>query len=226
MDTVFVKFMQGSNQLALNDSLMAQLKLVINHYTSKSHNFDYSILIPLVSAIIGGLLAIGGQWVIKYLDGRKATNSELIEITSLCSQLRLQLFFYVNSYAYYEQNTEFQFHQHSLEQDVTAKAKLLDEHYKSNLQMLNLHKTIIEFISQFIGLVTKFTILTNHTINFKTQLDKIENFEFGYGKDYGALATLISDDQVSADITEITLIYRNSLSPLTEIINSMSSYKN
>ncbi len=225
MDTVFVKFSQGSSQLALNDSLMDQVKLITSHYTSKSHSFDYSILIPLASALLGGLLALGGQWIIKYLDSKKATANELKGITSLCSQLRLQLFFYVSSYAYFEQNTEYQLHQYSLETEAVAKAKLLDEHYKSNLEMLNQYKAIIEFISQIIGNATKFMILTNNKINFKTQFDQIEIIEFGCGKDYSGLTTLISDSQVSADIAEITQTYRNLLSPFTNIITSMSTYK-
>ena len=225
MDTVFVKFMQGSNQLALNDSLMSQLKLITNHYTSKSDHFDYSILIPLLSALLGGILAIGGQWVIEYFDSKRSTTNELKEITTVCSQLRQQLFFYVSSYAYFEQNTEYQLHQYTLEKDSVAKAKFLDEHYKSNLEMLNLYKNIIEFISQFIKNSAKFTILTNHKIDFNTQFAAIEAIEFGYGKDYSSLKTLIPDDQVSADITEITLIYRNLLTPFAQIISGMTSYK-
>jgi len=225
MDTVFVKFTQVSNRLILDDSLITQLNLVSNHHVNKSYSFDYSVLIPLFSAITGGLLTILGQWAIKHHDWKKEKKNEFNDILSIASQLKIQLYFYFSSYAYSAQNTEYQLHQYHLETDITNKAKFLDEHYKSNIETLNLHKNIIEIISQFVAKATKFMILSNQKISFNTEFDEIEKIEFGDGKDYSSFTTLISDSQVSADIAELTESYRGLLSPFSSIIARMSSYK-
>lgn len=224
MDTVYLKPANGANTIGLNDSLMNQLKLVTNHYTSGQDHFDYSVLLPLVAAIVGGIIAIGGQWVIKTLELKRTTHSEIKEIVSTLTKLKTQLHFYFSSYAYCEQNTEYQYHQYKMETDDAIKKKLLDEHYKSNTEMLIQHKLIVDTIADFVGRVKKCSILVKGKISFDEEVKAIEAFEFGYCKEYCNLPLLIADDQVSADIKELTETYRGILmAPLSAIINKCST---
>jgi|GEM_PF-2487781 len=225
MDTLYLKSANGANTIGLNDSLMSQFKLIANHYTSQTSHFDYSILIPLISAIIGGIIAIGGQWTIKRFELNRSTRLEIKEIVANLAKLKTQLHFYFNSYAYYEQNTEYQYHQYKLETDAESKKKLLDEHYKSNIEMLSQHKLIIDTISSCIGYVKKFSILIKEKISFDNEITEIEGFEFGYCKEYSSHTTLLSDDQVSKDINELTQKYREILTPLSTIITNMGQLK-
>lgn len=180
-----------------------------------------SIILSLLSAFLGGVIAIGGQCFIKYLEEIKLKKNKFNEIISNSTKLKIQLFFYFNNYAYYEQNTEYQYNQYNLEVNSIYKNKYLEEHYKSNQEMIEIQKTIINIISDFIGNATQFLILTNNKVSFKNEFDKINKIEFGFGKDYSAEIHLVSDDQVGEDIIELTKKYRNFITPFSEIISKM-----
>ncbi len=68
-------------------------------------------------------------------------------------------------------------------------------------------------------------ILIKHKIDFNDQIKEIETWQFGSAKGYADLETLISDEQVSEDISELTEIYRRLMVPVSEILNKMISYK-
>lgn len=213
-----------SDTLFLADSIMYQLKELVSYTTEKKEATNPAIT-PLVSAIIGGLLAISGQWIIKIYDSHTNKRDNLRQIIAKCSQLKTQLHFYFGSYAYYEQNTEYQHLQYRLSKQDSEKQKILDEHYKSNLEFMSLHKQIIDLIADFVGQTSKFENISSYKISFKTDLDLITEIQFGYGKSYESYTTAIADDQVSSDINELAEIYRELLSPFTSIISSMQSFK-
>lgn len=125
MDTSKVYLIQDAKSIEIQDSLVSHLEQLTFHYINKPHNFDYSILIPLASAILGGILAITGQWVIKSIDRRSERVNSKIEIKSYISMLMCQLSFELKDLAYFKQNTELQLLYHRLENDPAKKRSIM-----------------------------------------------------------------------------------------------------
>jgi len=213
-----------SDTLFLADSILHQLKELVS-YTTEKKEVTNPAIISLVSAIIGGILAISGQWIIKIYDSQTKKRNDLRQIIAKWSQLKTQLHFYFGSYACYEQNTEYQHLQYRLSTQDSEKQKILDEHYKSNLEFMSLHKQIIDLIAEFVGHASKFENISSYKISFKIDLESITEIQFGYGKSYESYTTAIADDQVSSDINELADKYREILSPFTAIISSMQHFK-
>ncbi len=221
MDTSKVYLIQDAKSIEIQDSLVSHLEQLTFHYINKPHNFDYSILIPLASAILGGILAITGQWVIKSIDRRSERVNSKIEIKSYISMLMCQLSFELKDLAYFKQNTELQLLYHRLENDPAKKTKYYEEHYKSNSNIWECDKSISNTISSIGAHIVKYQMKSKIAIDIQNLITNIQEMNFETAKDYSHLSIIPDENTIKLDIDELHLKYISKFTIINSIINKV-----
>ena len=66
------------------------------------------MIMPLIYALLGGILTLTGQLFIKYIDRIYESRNSKMEIKSIVSMQLCLLSFQIKDLAYFKQNTELQ----------------------------------------------------------------------------------------------------------------------
>jgi hypothetical protein len=210
-----------NNQETKLDSIINLVNLLIGEGNNNSIGFDYSKFVPLGAAFLGALIAIFGQWFFKYLDRKNEKKREIKFIISQCYKLQTQIKYQIRDLSYFKQNTEFQLVSHRLENDINTKAKYYDEHYKSNLNIWEVEKSIYLTLSEFVSNIKNYILLLNKKNFFDVELNKLQNIEFEIAKDYTKLTILPELNEVNNDILDLKMKILELFKPMDIILKGM-----
>jgi hypothetical protein len=213
--------MDTTKAFLIRDSLVYQLEQITKHHPSNPHDLVYSALVPLVPVLIGGILALLGQFIIKRIERNNESTKLKIEIKSNISMQLCQLSFQLKDLAYFKQNTELQLIYYKLEVEEIKKRKYYDEHYKSNLNIWECEKLISSTISSIGGHLVKYQMISNLPINIQNLITTIQGLNFETAKDYSNYSEIPSDNEISKDIADLHSKFLTKVYDINQIINKI-----
>jgi len=184
-------------------------------------NSDSNNLENLISALIGGLLVIIGQFLMELFKNRKEKRNRVIIISSKTREIEQLLKNDFRELAMFKTHVEYWWFCHNDNSiDDNYKKKYYEEHLRSQSESRITEKRIGSSIATYFGYVNEYlSINDSETVGIISELKKISNIEFKRANEYS-----ISDDfdeirnnQVIKDEKELREEYWVNLKPLKDI---------
>ena len=156
----------------------------LNLYLKTHNQEDNSALISLISAIVGGLLVIIGQYAIECFKSKTENKKELSNIISelirqrgLLKNLYRELAMYKTHSAYWWYSTLIE----TIPENIEINRQ---DHLKSQLNARIVEREIGEAIAHFFGLIAKYETILNKTFDFSESIDKISMLKYRPANEY------------------------------------------
>ncbi len=162
---------------------------------------EIAIWIPTVSAIVGGLLVLAGQFIDRRAKNKSELKKNLVEIYSYCKKLEAEMKNNYRQLAMTKTHIEYWWFCHIKEpaSNIDFKRKFYEEHLRSQADARMVEKNIGETQADFIGHVKKFQALKPITDNIDKKI--LEIFELTYSK-----AKVYNSDESPSKVREELVI--------------------
>jgi len=118
--------MNDSLDIVFQDSIYNTMSVMSSNLDSMMKTSNFDIWLPLVSALLGGVIAIIVHWIAKCLDRRAEQKKEEIEIQATIHSLFTQLNYQLKNLSYYKHDLQLQLLQMKLTEDKELKTKYYD----------------------------------------------------------------------------------------------------
>jgi hypothetical protein len=172
--------------------------------------------IPFLSALIGGLLVLAGQFFDRKYKQKIETKNNLREIYAFSRKLEASI---KNSYrelAMAKTHIEYWWHCHN---DSPTSEKNYEEHLRSQTNAREIEREIGETKAEFIGYVRKFQAIKPLKTEIEIELEKVSNLSNVKAKVYDLSLSheKVRNELVDKDESELRETYYLNLLPFKEI---------
>jgi len=210
--------MTDSLQFVFQDSVFQSLADLSTSVTNIEQDNNLEFWLPFLSALIGGLIAIVVHWIAKIIDEKRDRKKEGIEIQATVYSLFTQLNYQLKNLAYFKHDVGLQYLQQKLATDKDTKAKYYEEHYNSNVRMIESESQIVNILANLSKHITKLLVNKGVRVNYKDKFDLMEKIRFASAKDYEHYEKMPNTKEIFKDIGELEEIYKDRIyNPLLAI---------
>lgn len=202
-----------------NTSIVDNISTVAN----SNPNTDNSAWISLWSAIAGGVLVITGQFLVEYFKKKSENKTNISSILSEITRQKEILKHLYRELAMYKTHSSYWWYCTIIADTQIEKETHRQDHLKSQSESRRVEKEIGDAISTFLGLITKFEIITNKTANLTIEINKINELETRPAKEYESSQNYdyIRKTSVIEDEKELKKDYYKNLEPFDLIITKL-----
>ena len=190
---------------------------------AKPNEIDSTLWISFLSAIIGGVLVIIGQFLIEYFKNKNENKKEYSNIISEIVRQRGILKNLYRELAMYKTHASYWWFCTETESFGVESEKNRQDHLKSQSESRKIEREIGESIATFLGLISKFELVLGKTIDCSYFIEKINVLktrpanEYDSNQNYTEVRTKI----VIKDEMELKEEYFQNLIPFDEIITKL-----
>lgn len=179
--TLIQELLRHSSSL---DSIDRKLSLLQNATIQHDDSPTFSIWIPLLSAIIGGLLVWIGQAIERWTRLSTERKKSLLNIYAFCRKLEAEMKNHYRELAMAKLHVEYWWH--GANQPGSDNKKCYEEHLRSQALAREVEKNIGQTKADYIGHVRKFQALTPLDIEIEQKLELISELTNPKAKSYDA----------------------------------------
>lgn len=176
----------------------------------------------LISAMIGGVLVIAGQYIIEKYKNTNTKNNALREITSLLTEKKVYLRNLFRELAMYKTHASYWWYCTKKDESfsTTEAEKHRQDHLRSQAEARKVEKDIGRTVASFLGLVTKYQLISGNKLDIDEHISKIEAFKFRKAKDYDSSLEYdkVRNDMVIKDEEKLKQSYFRNMQPIEEIV--------
>ena len=177
----------------------------------------------LISAMIGGFLVIAGQYIIEKYRNRNIKDNSLREITSILTEKKVYLRNLFRELAMYKTHASYWWYCTKKDESFSSveAEKNRQDHLRSQAEARNVEKEIGRTVATFLGLVTKFELISDSKLEIDEHISKIEEFKFKKAREYDSSLeySKVRNEMVSRDEEKLKQNYFVNMKPVEEIVN-------
>jgi predicted RND superfamily exporter protein len=176
-------------------------------------NTTYSIWIPFLSALIGGLLVLAGQFMDRKSKRKTETKTTLREIYAFNRKLEALMKSNFRELAMAKVHVEYWWYCNQTTPLGKENQKYYEEHLKSQVFAREIERQIGEIKADFIGHVRKFQAIKELKQEIENQLEEISDLTNAKAKTYNTSLqfTKVRHELVDEDEKELREIYYKNL---------------
>ena len=203
----------------MNDTIIAVNDTVKFGLINLADQNWFSILIPFISAIAGGLLVLAGQWFERKHKIKLEIRNEVINILSFYSSNILIFNYQLKELAMHKFHVQYWWHCHITEIENEIKKSNYKKHLESQKLAFDTERDIYNTIGDLVKLRTKFETL----IQEKLPVESLAYFEFEKAKTYDKNITHeeLRYDMAEKDEQELRQKYFEKIIPFNNTYNFM-----
>ena len=182
---------------------------------------DLIIWQNLLSALIGGLLVIIGQFLMELIKTRKEKRKKIIELSGKAREIEQHLYNELRELAMFKTHVNYWWFSHIIgtsREDYNKKE--YEEHLRSQSDARQTEKSIGIRIAEYFGVINEYlTMVNKNTVGIVSDLEKIKKIRFRKANEYDENLSYqkVKMELVEKDELELKEDYWNSLKPFSEI---------
>jgi hypothetical protein len=199
MDSTITVIQQVLSDTVSLDSINHKLDTMKYLISQQKPSNPYSLWIPFFSAIAGGLLVLGGQFIDRFSKRETETKNNLREIYAYSRKLEALMKNNYRELAMAKTHVEYWWYCHLTADNNSDKQKYYDEHLRSQSFAREIERRIGETKAEFIGHVRKFQAIKRLKPEIEKQLLAISDLTNSKAKTYD---TSIPHEQIRYGIVE------------------------
>ena len=175
----------------------------------------------LLSALIGGILVIVGQFLTEFIKTRKEKQKRIIELSSKVREIEQHLYNETRELAMFKIHVNYWYFCHLIGVNSdNYDQKYYEEHLRSQSDARKTEKNIGSKIAEYFGVVNEYLTLNNeNTIGIVSNLEKIKLIRFRKANEYKIDLSYneVKNELVEKDELELKEDYWKLLKPFSKI---------
>ena len=216
-----------SNNIMAQDTIVDSLKIdsIITSIPSNANyiitegtgsDLGYDIWIPFLSAFIGGVLVLAGQYIDRRFRRQTESRNNLREIYANCRKLEENMKNNYRELAMFKLHAEYWWYCHNTRPKNDYQKKFYQDHLESQASAREVERKIGENKAEFIGRVREFQVLNPIANNVEELLENISDLTHRKAKsyDFSLKYEEVRNKMVERDERELRDEYFKNLKPL------------